>query len=348
MGLFSSKPKNYTVKIQSTGDEIQVDSKTTILQAALDKGLAYPHRCRVGSCTSCKTKLVEGKIKELTDTAYVLSMEDIQDGAILACQSVPKCDLVVDVTLGEAEAEEFQGSIARVDQLTHDILGVTIALEKNIYYTAGQYADLSFDGLDRPRNYSFAARALSQGNREVRFHIRRVPGGRFTEWLFEKDRVGEKLAVGGPFGQFQLHEGNNPVLFIAGGSGMAPILSILESAGGEDLKRNAIYLFGARTQADLYALDEIKNATRKWHGKFEFIPILSHEPEESDWTGRRGLVTDLIPEINSIGEHHAYLCGPPGMIDAALDHLKESGIHEENIHFDRFTDSSHILAEAAK
>lgn len=346
MGLFSSKPKNYTVTIQSTGDEIQVDSKTTILQAALDQGLGYPHRCRVGSCTSCKTKLIHGKIKELTDTAYVLSMEDIQSGTILACQSIPKCDLTVDVELGEVSAEEFEGTITRMDNLTHDILGVTVALDRSIYYSAGQYADIAYDGLDRARNYSFAARALPQGNREVRFHIRKVPGGTFTEWLFAEDRVGTKLKVGGPFGEFQLHPASNPMLFIAGGSGMAPILSILESAEGEDLKRDAIYLFGARTTADLYALEEVKNATRKWQGKFEFIPVLSNEPEDSDWTGRRGLVTDLISEIEGLSDHHAYLCGPPGMIDAALDHLKESGIQESNIHFDRFTDSSHLLAGA--
>ncbi|MBU42676.1 MAG: hypothetical protein CMN76_05615 [Spirochaetaceae bacterium] len=348
MGLFSKKPKSFTVKIQSTGDEIEVDSKTTILQAALDKGLAYPHRCRVGSCTSCKTKLVDGKIKELTDTAYVLSMEDIQGGAILACQSLPKCDLTIDVQLGEAQTEEFKGTITRLDTLTHDILGVTVALDRSIYYTAGQYADLSYEGLERPRNYSFAARSLPQGNREVRFHIRKVPGGEFTEWLFAKDRIGTELTVGGPFGDFQLKPATNPAVFIAGGSGMAPILSILESAGGDDLKRDAIYLFGARTQADLYALDEVKNATRKWQGKFEFIPVLSHEPEESDWPGRRGLVTDVINDIANLSEHHAYLCGPPGMIDAALDHLKASGIQDENIYFDRFTDSSHLLAGAPR
>ncbi|MCB1137611.1 MAG: 2Fe-2S iron-sulfur cluster binding domain-containing protein [Leptospiraceae bacterium] len=346
MGLFSSKAKNYTVKIQSTGDEIQVDSKTTILQAALDQGLTYPHRCRVGSCTSCKTKLVDGKIKELTDTAYVLSMEDIQGGTILACQSIPKCDLTIDVALGDAPAEEFEGTITRVDSLTHDILGITLSLDRSIFYTAGQYADLAFEGLDRPRNYSFASRSLPQGNREVRFQIRKVPGGRFTEWLFEKDRTGAKLKVGGPFGEFQLKPADAPLLFIAGGSGMAPILSILESAGGEDLQRDAVYLFGARTQADLYAIEEIKNATRKWQGKFEFIPVLSHEPDESDWHGRRGLVTEMLPEIKKLGERHAYLCGPPGMIDAALDHLKGSGIQDGNIHFDRFTDSSHLLAAA--
>lgn len=346
MGLFSKKPESYTVKIQSTGDELQVGNKTTILQAALDQGLSYPHRCRVGSCTSCKTKLLDGKIKELTDTAYVLSMEDIQSGSILACQSIPKCDLTIDVELGEAAAEEFTGTITRIDDLTHDILGITVALDRSIYYTAGQYADISFAELDRPRNYSFAARALPQGNREVRFHIRKVPGGQFTEWLFAKDRVGASLVLGGPFGEFQLKPARQPLLFIAGGSGMAPILSILESAGGDDLKRNATYLFGARTQADLYATEEIQNATRKWQGKFDFIPVLSHEPEGSDWSGRRGLVTDLIQEIPDLSDHHAYLCGPPGMIDSALEHLKAAGIQQESIHFDRFTDSSHLLAGA--
>ena len=346
MGLFSSKSKSYEVTIQSTGERIEVDNKTTILQAALDKGIAYPHRCRVGSCTSCKTKLVEGKIKELTDTAYVLSMEDIQDGAILACQSIPKCDLTIDVTLGEAPAEEFEGTISRVDQLTHDILGVTVALDRSIYYTAGQYADVAFEGLDRPRNYSFAARALPQGNREIRFHIRKVPGGAFTEWLFAEDRVGARLQVGGPFGQFQMHSNEKPMLFIAGGSGLAPILSILESAGASDLNRDAIFLFGARTQADLYGQAEVHNATRKWKGDFQFLPVLSHEPQDSDWKGERGLVTDHIASIANIEQHEAYLCGPPGMIDAALDHLKDSGIAVVAIFFDRFTNSRHLLATA--
>lgn len=340
MGLFSKKKKEFTVTLAS-GESFTCDSETTVLQAGLDNGLKYPHRCRVGSCTSCKTKLRDGKVKELTDSAYVLSMEEIKENTILACQSIPKTDLSIEVSLGEVEADTFNGKIVRIEDLTHDIKGVTVQLDKKMYYEAGQYCDIMMNGLDRPRNYSFAARSPSQGTQEIKLHIRKVPGGKFTEWLFESNKTGEVLEISGPYGTFTVSNEKSPMIFIAGGSGMAPILSMLESAEGDTLNRPGTYFFGARTQADLYALADVERAVKKWKADFKFVPVLSHEPEDSDWQGERGLVTDLLDSINLEGSE-GYLCGPPGMIDAAIEKLEAGGVSSDRIYFDKFTDASHL------
>jgi NAD(P)H-flavin reductase len=177
-----------------------------------------------------------------------------------------------------------------------------------------------------------------------------VPGGRFTEWLFGEAKIGDSLDVNAPFGEFVLRESPAPMLCIAGGSGLAPVLSMLEGAL-RSLKRprEVTLVFGARSQADLYRLDEIEALRREWPVSFEFVPILATEPADSAWQGRRGLIVDHLADIlgDSLSEQQAYLCGPPGMIDSCVGGLKAGGLPESEIYFDKFLDQSH-LAQARK
>lgn len=339
--LFKKKTA-FIAFLEPHGIELEVPRGKTILQAALEQGIALPHNCRVGSCTTCKCKLLKGKVKELTDSAYVLSLEDLDHGYVLACQSRLKSDVRVLVgELVEHLPEQFKATITGERILTHDIKEIQVALDRPIFFRAGQFADILTSHLERARSYSFAVPPEDGGNLEIAFQIRHVPGGAFTDWLFGENRIGTNLILNGPAGQFYLRDSIRPVLCIAGGSGMAPIQSLLLDISNQKVSRDVTYLFGARTQRDLFSLDIMDDLKERWRGNFDFIPLLSEEQADSDWDGARGMVTDQIPEILTTNtDPDVYLCGPAGMIDAAIEKLRNV-IPMKHIYSDRFTDASH-------
>ncbi len=341
------------VRIEPFGKEIEIPGEHSILQAALDAGIPFPHSCKVGTCLSCRVRLTSGKIKPIRDFSYVLSGEELQAGYILACQAKVKagvqCVLELDL---EADAPShptvsITANIKGKKELTHDIIELKLRAPQFLSYTAGQYAELRAPGMDRGRAYSFASKLGAGSSQEFRFFVRKVPGGEFTAWLFEAAQIGDSVELSGPMGNFWLRRGSAPLVCIAGGSGLAPIISILQTAGETQVKRDITLVFGARAQRDLYALDEIKSLASRWPGQFKFIPVLSEEPEGSDWEGQRGFVTQALDEsqIPGLGARHAYLCGPPPMIDAAIEVLNQAGVHHDHIHYDKFLDASD-LAEA--
>jgi CDP-4-dehydro-6-deoxyglucose reductase len=346
--LFNRSPKTHQVYVEPFGATITVGARETILQAALKAGLAYPYECQTGACSTCKTQLVEGDIKPLTDFAYVLEMEEIRGGTILACQSLAKTDLKVRVdTLDDGlptiAAHAIQGRVASVSNLTRDIFDVRIALDAPIEYYAGQYANLTIPGVAASRSYSFATAPLNAGSDELSFHIRLIPNGEVSSWFAAGDRIGESIGIDGPYGIFRLRQADVPIICIAGGSGMAPIKAMLEHGSEQGLSRSVVYLYGGRTQADLYNDDVIDNLTNAWAGPIRFLPVLSEEPQDSGWTGARGFVTDFIKRIDEfkVADAQAYLCGPPRMIDAAIPILTGAGVRGRDIYFDKFTDRSH-------
>ena len=341
LSLFKKKDKpTFEALIQSMGKKVTVKHRQTLLEAALEAGLDYPFSCGAGSCTTCKTKLIQGEYKDLSDMSLVLTEDDMKKGYILACQAIPKSDLIV--TLEPDESKEYSGEVSGYRKLTHDIVEIKIKLSEKIRYSAGQYADLAVSGVKGSRSYSFAsAPGAGGGNPEVLFHLRLVPGGEMTTWFHEKDRTGEKIKLRGPRGTFGWREHKSNLLCIAGGSGMAPLKGMLEDAAQKKLAKRIVYLFGARTEKDLYALEEMAKLTQQL--KFEFVPVLSHEDAGSAWKGARGLVTEFIDKQSlDFADTAAFLCGPPPMIDAAIARLNELGIGNQDIFFDKFTDKSHI------
>ncbi|HIG79210.1 MAG TPA: 2Fe-2S iron-sulfur cluster binding domain-containing protein [Cycloclasticus sp.] len=348
--LFSrSKKEPLSVTIQPTGETLEVPKNHTLLQTALNEGINFPYHCTVGTCGNCRCKLIDGDVKAIMDFSYTLSEAEISDGYILACQALLKSDITIEL---EADAhapnhalETYNGKITATNMLTHDIAEVTVELDRPISYTAGQFADIGLEGFNRHRSYSFAAAPVQGGQTSLTFHVRNVPGGSYTEWLFEKDRVGEAFELHGPSGAFWLRTCEAPILGVAGGSGMAPLKAILDEALANKIKRPVTYLFGARAQRDLYCLEEMKSLTEQWSTTFKFVPVLSDEPEDSDWTGKRGLVTDFINDETTgfaISDSHVYLCGPPGMIDSTLVKLEEANISLDHIHYDKFLDSRQL------
>jgi NAD(P)H-flavin reductase/ferredoxin len=336
----------------------EVAPDLTVLEAALRQGVPFPHSCRVGTCGTCKCRLVAGKVSELTDKAYVLTGEEIRAGFVLACQSLARTDLELELPQPLPAPEQAPppvvhtaGTIAALRPLTHDILELVVDVDQPVTYRAGQYAEIFVPGViedetRETRSYSFASAPGSEPVKRVSFYVRRVPGGSFTRWLFDEAKPGQRLEGHGPYGDFWLRPADAPILCIAGGSGLAPIKALLEQAAHEGVTRDARLFFGARRREDLYAAAELDELAQRWCGRFEFVPVLSGESDDSDWSGERGFVTEALRcrVGGEIAGHHVYLCGPPPMVDAGLAVVRDAGVPEAHVHFDKFLDRSHLLS----
>ena len=346
--LFKRKPAAPTrLTIEPLGRSLEVAPGNTLLEAALSAGVPFPYSCKVGTCTSCKCRLLEGDVRAARDFSYALTGEELRGGYILACQSVPKGDVRIHLA-HERSGPSFiiktiSGVVARTQPLACDVVELTVRLDEPMLYEAGQYADLVVEGIDRARSYSFASAPAAAGRTDVTFHVRLVPGGKVSGWIAERERVGERVRLVGPYGTFWLRDAPNPILCVAGSTGMAPINAMLEKAAAGGSARDIVYLYGARTEKHLYNVEPMAALESAWPGRFRFLPVLSEEPADSGWSGARGLVTEHIAkQALDLASHHAYLCGPPGMIDSAIAILGEAGVPRDAVHFDKFLDESHL------
>jgi NAD(P)H-flavin reductase len=340
-----SRSKNQgprTATIIGANKAFAVPGKDSILNEALAAGIPFPHSCTVGTCGTCKSKLVHGRVREIVDSAIALTAQELRDGYILPCQSIARTSIELDVA-GLADMPEHPlvhtGAVISAHRaLTHDIAEIIVALDHDLEYTAGQYAELRMDGITGPRSYSFATSPDAADRRCATFYVRHVPGGQFSDWLFDTDRVGTHLQLAGPFGDLWLRPAEQPLLCVAGGSGLAPIKALLEDAARRGCARQTVLLFGARTQHDLYCLGEMEGLRRSWNGQFDFRAVLSEEPPESAWTGARGFVTDAVHElpVQLLHDCHIYTCGPPAMIDALETAVGEIRTDIEHFYADRF------------
>lgn len=313
----------------------------TVLNGALRHGLDFPHSCKVGGCGACKCQLVSGAVRELTDKSYLLTQEELDAGFILGCQSIPRSDVVVRLPANPLARQSATGTLLRQLPLTHDISEIVLQLDSPLRYRPGQHASLQVPGSDLPaRCYSFAHAAPDAGTTEVSFFVRRVPGGAMSGWLLDPANAGRRVALRAALGDFHLREGSGPLLCVAGGSGLAPLVALLEGAALTEAARRPVHLLmGARTQRDLYYEAQLATLAALWQAPFRYLPVLSEEAAGSDWSGARGWVTDAITADLCAGAQ-GYLCGPPPMIDAATAVMTAHGIAPERIFFDKFSDQS--------
>ena len=242
----------------------------------------------------------------------------------------------------------YKGQVKSQKKLTHDTYELVVQCgSESAMGHAGQFWTIRVPGVDKPRPYSFARDPEAENPGEHTFYIRVVPGGEFSAWLDAKDRSGEEVILSGPLGKFCLDPSNKTMVCIAGGSGMSAIHAIVEHAANLRVERDCYFFYGARTQQDLYLEEEIAKLARRWHPDYtlKFVPVLNEESASSDWAGARGLVTDYFREHYLRTGHlqpaeiKAYFCGPPPMIDAGISVLKDAGVSETNIFYDKFEDA---------
>ncbi len=314
------------VRLEPVGLDLECQPRETVLDAAFRHGLNLVHGCREGQCSACKCFLLEGEVQLKPHSSFALSESEERAGYSLMCRAMPQQDLVVELLHFDAEnlrldhpIVEREAIVETVEPLTHDITRLVLSVE-GFMFTPGQYVDLHVSGARR----SFSMANLP-GDDRIELVIKRYPGGRLSGMLDGQIQRGDRLTLTGPYGSLRVHESDRPILMIAGGSGMAPILSLLRHLAQTRCERPIQFFYGARTEDDLFHIEEIAGLPLKG---LRFTPV----------TGR--FVHEAVDEWLSDGDLDVYMCGPPPMVDAAEVMLEQHGVDGQRIFTDRFTTSS--------
>jgi len=332
----------YKIMVQPSGNQFEAEAEETILDAALRQGFAFPYGCRSGACGACVGKVLSGDFRyEDDEEPMALSENDKKNSMCVFCQAYPQSDLVLE--LNEISAAKdivvktLPSRVVKMEKLAPDVMRVYLKLPmiERMQFLAGQYLDfLLKDG--RRRSFSIANPPHDDAMLEL--HIRKVEGGEFTRYVFEEMQEKALMRIEGPLGSFFLREDSDrPLIFMAGGTGFAPLKAILEHAFAEDIKRPIHFYWGARDKSGLY-LNELVQAWADEIENFSYTPVLSQVSEESNWDGRKGMVHEAIVEdYADLSEYEIYASGPPEMIDSGRDAFVKKGLSEDCYYYDAFT-----------
>jgi len=353
---------SFELRIEPTGQTVEVEEDQTLLDACLRAGVWLPHACCHGLCATCKVRVLDGEVEHGAASPFALMDFEREEGQTLACCATLQSDAVLEADLDEdpdartIPVRDFEAEVLAVAALTPTIRGIRLRLSDDsgqpLDFQAGQYINLEIPGLEARRAFSIASvPSLALGAREIELQVRRVPGGAGTGWLHDVLQPGMALRLAGPYGRFFVREsahrpgepgGGQGLLFIAGGSGLASprsmILDLLERGEGACPQLITITLVvGQRCREELYEHDEWL-ARAEAHPNLIYLPVLSHEPEGSRWSGLRGWAHEAARDHFN-GDFRgvkAYLCGPPAMIDATITTLMQGRLFERDIHTEKF------------
>lgn len=332
-----------TVQIAGTAHTYSVPEGDTLLRAGLRAGLGIPYECNAGGCGSCKFELLEGEVEDLWPEAPGLSAKDRTKGRRLACQCRPLTDCAIKLRPADAfvplvppvrRQAEFRGSEA----VTADIREFVFQAPASADFLPGQYAMLEVPGVGQARAYSMSNQPNAEGLWNVM--VRRVPGGKVSNFLFDQLAVGQSVTLDGPYGLAQLRPTLlREVVCIAGGSGLAPMLSVANAAAGHPaLAAQAIHLFyGGRGPADLP--DFARWLSYPTRVQVHAAVSVSELADQAGWTGERGFVHELLGRhlAGDFAAREYYLAGPPPMIETVVRHLMvDHQVPADQIHYDRF------------
>ena len=314
----------------------------SLFKALEDHKILLPTICGgEGLCGCCKVSVTDGDAGPLTTSERdQLTHSQIERGVRLGCQVTLRGDLSVTVPEESLGAVKYTATVESIEDMTHDIKHITLKLDdpKSIDVIPGHYVKLDVPETVEPagisRAYSLAS--CPSCHDKIELMIRKVPNGACTAWVFRKLKVGDKVSFSGPFGDFQMTNTDKEMIWVAGGSGMSPFISMLKYMIQNNIKRKVRYFFGAVTKADLFLVDQLKQ-WEKEHDWFTFIPALSAPTAEDKWKGETGLITEVLDRhVKDFEGMEAYLCGSPGMLRACLKVLEDKGLTEDQIYYDEF------------
>lgn len=327
---------SFTVNITPSGHQFTTEEGETILDAAERQGIALPYGCRNGLCGSCAGTLEQGAVGYPGEEEGDLALSE--ENQCLTCKAVPSSDITVHIkeveSTKEIEVRTLPSKVDEMETLAHDVMRVYLKLPENqrLQFLAGQYLDfLMEDG----RRRAFSIANAPHDDDRIELHIRRVPGGEFTDYVFDEMKPGSIERIQAPLGGFYLREDSErPLIFMAGGTGFAPLKGIIEHAFHIGINRPMHLYWGVRSEQDLY----LANLAAQWaeeHENVQFTPVLS-EPDEG-WTGATGWVHEaVVADYPDMSSHDLYMSGPPPMVFAGKDAFLAAGLSEDNMYSDVF------------
>lgn len=346
MVLAESTIGNYgDVKISINDGEKEINARGgKPLLTTLKEGKVFiPSACGGrGSCGLCKCKVKSGAGEVLPTELPWLSDEERKTQVRLSCQLKVKADMEVEIDPELLYVREFSTKVVGWKKLTHDIVELQLKLEDpdSMDYRAGHFVQIEtpeYELTDEPVYRAYSMSSVPSMQNIIEMEVRLVPDGICTTYVHNHLKVGDSMTVNGPYGDFHLSDNDKEMICIAGGSGMAPLKSILYDMREKEIKRKATYFFGAKSKRDLFLLDEMQQLEKDLH-EFKFIAALSEPQPEDDWDGETGLITEVVDRhTGDLSNAEAYLCGSPFMIDACIIVLKNHGMPEENIFYDKFS-----------
>ncbi len=344
----------YQVQLKTSGKTFSVEADETVLEAALRQGINLPYGCKNGACGSCKGKCIEGKIRHGDHSQSALSAADETAGSTLLCCAHPQTDLLIEVREvqggGDIPVRKVPCRINTIPFPSDDVavLQLQLPASERFQFLAGQYLEFLLKDNKR-RAYSIASAPHEQGPLEL--HIRHLPGGLFTDPLFGQASDGKQikekdiLRFEGPLGSFFLREDSKkPIIFLASGTGFAPIKSMLMHIQEKKIKREIHFYWGGRRPKDLY-MDNLCQEFMHTIPGFHYTPVISDALAEDAWQGRTGFVhRAVMNDFPDLSQHQVYACGAPIVIQSArTDFVKDCQLPEEEFFADSFTSEADLV-----
>jgi CDP-4-dehydro-6-deoxyglucose reductase len=339
----------HTVTLQPSGHQFQVEEGEAVLAAALRQGFVLPYGCKNGACGSCKGKILAGTVDYGVYQRKALSDEEKAQGKALFCQAKPLSDLVLEArTVGAAkdiQIKKLPCRVQKMERLADDVMVLQLKLPANekLVFLAGQYIEfLLKDGSRR----SFSIANPPHDAEFIELHVRRVAGGQFTDHVFGKMKERDILRCEGPFGTFFLREDSDkPIVFVASGTGFAPIKAVIEHMFHKSIARPMTLYWGGRRPKDLYMNALAQRWTAAQPG-FKYVPVISDALPEDNWNGRTGFVhRAVMQDFPDLSGHQVYACGVPIMVDSAKrDFITQCRLPEDEFYADSFTTQADMAA----
>ena len=342
------------VVVDGTGQSFGCGRDELVLDAGLAAGIPLPHNCRGGACGTCKSQVLEGEVDHGWVMSFAISEEEKAAGKCLICQSRPLSDRLVirpdHAMVSPEEAPpapiEATGVVVAAEPVTLSIRRLVIALPPGVRFRfrAGQHVEIRTEGVGKPRTYSIATAPDAQGEPPdglLEFFISRHEGGKASGWLHGDGRLGSPVTIHGPYGNFHLpRTADGPVLCLAGGSGLAPILSIARRALAAGFAHPVTLVLSVRDRSEIFAIDALHALARR-HANFSYLVTLSRAEQVDPATGwRQGRIPAwLDQDFPDLGGHWVLGAGAPGFVDACVDKARSLGASAERTLTDSFTDT---------
>lgn len=335
--------ETFTITVEPLDREVECAEDQAILDACLRAGVWLPHACTHGTCGTCKVQIIDGDVEHNDASDFALMEFERTEGKMLVCVATPSSDVTLEADVETEDGvvyhpvDDYVGTVASVEDVARGTRRIIIDLDRPMPFNPGQYVTVDVPDSDQTRTYSMANPPSEPGRIELQ--IRRTPGGLATDgWIFTTLAAGDSIRLSGPYGRFFLREARpEPAILIGGGTGLAPLKSIVRHVLESGLDQRLYLYQGARERVDLYDVEYFRALEAEHPDQFTYRPCLSRE----EWDGPFGVVTDVVEaDFETCRKHTAYLCGPPPMVEAAMKTLMKKRLFPRDIYREDFFDAS--------